>query len=135
MGDVSSPTLSRPVVIISEPHQSYSLNSKFKVGLLNPFLYDSVTSYHISSINSALSVASVTGIKVHTFSGSNSRVFACGGFLEYPFTNAALWEINPDSGELTRIAHYSTNSASMKELTFSEDSGIHYVYSTTSESQ
>ena len=51
MGDDSSPTTSRPVVIISEPHQSYSLNSKFKVGVLNPFLYESETSYHISSIN------------------------------------------------------------------------------------
>ena len=135
MGDDSSPTTSRPVVIISEPHQSYSLNSKFKVGILNPFLYESETTYHTSSINSALTVASVTGIKVHKFSDNDSQVFACGGFLEYPFTNAALWEINPNTDQLTRIAHYSPNGVSMTELAFSEDSGIHYVYSTTSESQ
>ena len=134
MGDDSSLIHSRPVVILSEPHQSYSLNSKFKVGMLTPFLYDNEISYDIHSINSALSVSSVTGIKAHTFSGYNSQVFACGGFLEYPFTNAALWEINPNTGELTRIAHYSPNGVSMKELAFSEDSGIHYVYSTTSES-
>ena len=102
--------------------------------MLNPFLYDSETSYHISSINSALSVASVTGIKVHKFSDNNSQVFACGGFLEYPFNNAALWEINPNTSELMKIAYFSANGVSMKELAFSEDAGIHYVYSTTSES-
>ena len=69
MGDDSSLIDSRPVVILSEPHQSYSLNSKFKVGMLTPFLYDNENSNDILSINSALSVSSVTGIKVHTFSG------------------------------------------------------------------
>ena len=66
-------------------------------------------------------------VKMYKFD-SISHIYACGGFRDDPSTYAAVWTIDPSNGQLTRIAYKTTSNLYFKDLTFSEDNGVHFIY-------
>ena len=59
-------------------------------------------------------------VKVHKFD-SISQIYACGGFRDSTSTYAAVWTIDPNNGQLTRIAYQTTSNLYFMDLTFSDD--------------